>query len=265
MPEPVTLLFVTSSDPFSAPDAGLRKQIRKQAMSKAAAARKKRGNYGKSNLGQLPQAVIQGICDQADGSSPPGNTVKVREKQPPGICYPTEHAPVQADQLEKVIEEVVIRNTAIPRNAPSAGYERMVIEYDFHFMDLSSLTSFHMGHAAAVVLHSQPATLPHVLKCRQWSYCDFLPDLYGKKQYLDDAIHCVAARIREYLSGATTPSHQLVLSRYKAALQSLQLALNDPAQQLDAEVLCATEVLAIYEVCTLALSLLLFYSVARTC
>jgi len=124
----------------------------------------------------------------------------------------------------------------------------MRIQYDFDVLDLSALTSFHAGRATAQALMHDPSRLIDVLRCKQWSYLSFLPSRFGHVDCLDDAARCLAAKARHQLLSPTNPPNVIVVSLYSRALASLQSALSDPDRFLQPDVLCATEILAIYEV-----------------
>ena len=137
---------------------------------------------------------------------------------------------------------------AIPRPMQAMGYERMRINYNFDVLDLSALTSFHIGQIASQTLKAKPENLLGLLKCRQWSYFSYVPGQYGHSKCLDDAIHCIAVRVRQYVGDPGGTPDQYAIQFYQVALRSLQDSLDDPHKPLDPDVLCATEILAIYEV-----------------
>ncbi|KAL8959956.1 MAG: hypothetical protein Q9183_005549, partial [Haloplaca sp. 2 TL-2023] len=120
------------------------------------------------------------------------------------------------------------------------------IRYDFDVIELSALTAIHIGRATAEPLHDRPSRLLEILQSKQWSYFDYLPGRYGQTPCLDDAICCVAARVRQWITNHSKPTRQ-VLELYCRAVKSLQAALDDPCERLHPNVLCATEVLSIYE------------------
>lgn len=85
------------------------------------------------------------------------------------------------------------------------------------------------------------------------SYIFYLPSRSGHDNALDSAIRCTASGFREF---AQSGSDSLSLFRtgeksvalYTSALRELQTALQDPKRSTSAEVLCATELLCIFEV-----------------
>lgn len=193
-------------------------------MSRAAAARKQRG-WGQHNRRQYPPNLEEQGEAAASGS-----------------------ARAEFNSRQRGLTSVTRARTAVPASVPSSGYESMRIDYGFDLLDLSALTTFHSGRITAQLLSREPLRLLHVLRHRQWSYLSFLPSRYGHNACMDDATHCVAARVRQWMSSPSEPPDGGVLSLYSKSLTSLQSALNDPILCLQPEILCATAILAIYEV-----------------
>lgn len=124
----------------------------------------------------------------------------------------------------------------------------MRIEQDFDLLSLSALTAFSVGRVTARVLACRPSLLPEVLRCQQWSYIEYVPSRIGSNETLDNAVRCVVARVRQCLLKPYEPPTNNILKGYVKAISSLQTALNDEQQCLKSDVLCATELLGIYEV-----------------
>ena len=209
-----------------------RRLIRRQAMSRAAAARRQRGTWGNRNLGQYP--VSQPDLEEEAGVENDAAT--------------SDSVRMDSSSQQQGLMPVTGIRMAMPGNVPSIGYERMRIGYGFDLLDISALTTFHTGRVTAQVLSREPHRLAHVLRCRQWSYFSFLPSRYGHSACLDDAAHCVAARVRQWIDKPLNLPDNGVLSLYSKSLTSLQSALGDPVTCLQPEVLCAAVILAIYEV-----------------
>ncbi|KAH8807831.1 hypothetical protein F5884DRAFT_857398 [Xylogone sp. PMI_703] len=136
---------------------------------------------------------------------------------------------------------------------PLSGLELLVKDRGLDPMDLSALTSVHMGDmqvtsmTASAMITSEPNQLADVLVCRQWSYFSFIPPRFGHFLVLDDAFRCLVTATHSML----VPSHKLsdgkILSCYGRALRSLQSAVNNPTARYSSEVLCATGMLALFE------------------
>ena len=76
----------------------------------------------------------------------------------------------------------------------------------------------------------------------------YLPSLYGSSACLDHAVVCIVARVWYIIAPNGEVGERGVIQLYLRAIKSLQIALNCPTQRLAADVLCATEILALYEV-----------------
>ncbi|GAM37171.1 hypothetical protein TCE0_022f06860 [Talaromyces pinophilus] len=180
-------------------------------MSRAASARKSKGGYGQHNLRQYPIQVLDGESDLTPRS------------------------------------RLVCAKDTIPTSLSGTGYERMRIQYNFDLLDLSALTTFHVAHATASALAAHPTRLTDILRCRQWSYLTYLPSRIGHCDSLDRAAECVAARVQNWLAFPSEPISKDVLRLYSKALEALRTELENPDSFLRADVLCATEMLGIYE------------------
>lgn len=90
---------------------------------------------------------------------------------------------------------------------------------------------------------------------RVYWYMDEMPCRAGREESLDAAVKCVAIALREYLSGSATESLDDTelgprsLMSYIEALQTLRQSLADASRRYRAEVLCAAQLLGLFEVC----------------
>ncbi|KAI4246888.1 MAG: hypothetical protein LQ352_006276 [Teloschistes flavicans] len=210
-------------------------------MVKAAAARRRRVKYGRWNVPHLP--ISWTVVPQ-----PATGTIETEDQD---RAYPVETTTTACELPQLSVVTVpqagdVSRIDWIPKNLSSTGYEAVRIRYDFDVLALSALTSIHVGRATAEPLHDRPPRLSEILRCKKWSYFDFLPPRYGETQCLDEAICCVAARVRQWVTSYGVPD-PMCLGLYTRAVKSLQAALDDPLQRLHPNVLAATQVLAIFE------------------
>ena len=217
------------------PGNDTRRLIRRQAMSRAAAARRQRRCWGQKNRLQYPFVSVPrpDLEEQAEVEDEVATSGAVR---------------ADSDSQQRDLMPVRRARMAVPASVPSSGYESMRIDYGFDLLDISALTTFHSGRITAQLLAKEPFRLVHILRCRQWSYLSFLPTRYGHSACLDDATRCVAARVRQWMRYPSDPPDDRVLSLYSKSLTSLQSALDDPVLCLLPEVLCAIAILAIYEV-----------------
>ena len=249
--------FVAFPDGVVPRDVSVRKKIRKQAMSRAAAARKSSGVWGMRNLRQYPVFIhkpdVVETPQVEESQQKDGTFTKGTES----ISRFSLHRPVsdgqnKAESLFLTAEVDANKQgpsdvLAIPRKMSSTGYEAMRNEFDCDLLDMSALTTFHVGRITRATLATHPARLIDILRCRQWSYVSYLPSRFGYNACLDDAIRCVTARIRQWV-GATPNIDEFVMSLYSKALKSLQAALNDPVQCMQTDVLAASQILTLYEV-----------------
>ncbi|KAI9040358.1 uncharacterized protein KD926_008315 [Aspergillus affinis] len=133
-----------------------------------------------------------------------------------------------------------------PRPQPSYnGYDTLRVKYNFDITDLTSFTDVDLGRIAYLSLRDQPTRLVSLLQKRSSSFLAFLPSRYGSRAYLDDAMHCVAARAGQMLGFPVRASTLSML--YVKALRSLQHAILDRTECLGPDVYCATRLLALYE------------------
>jgi len=229
-------------------DLAIRALIRKQAMKKASAARRRDGNYGKHNLRQYPVFLFD-----TDNPIKPATTPQ---------HWKQEEVVVQAGVTEKANETLAeqhikqspdlisraVQFESIPRSLSARGYELTSMKSDFDINDLSTLSTLHVNRAARAALSKNPYHLIYQLRShKQSSYLSYLPSRYGQIPCLSDATDCVIARARQLIS-PNRNWESAVITFYLKALSSLQKALDNPKQRFKPEVLCATEILALYEV-----------------
>jgi hypothetical protein len=231
----------TVATPRVPQDLAVRALIRKQAMKKASAARRRDGNYGKHNLRQYPVFVV----DEND------NTGGGRRDSGQELDQEAEMARLRNAKKVSERQQWLARFTLgepIPASPPARDYELISLKSDFDILDLSTVATLHVNRAARAALSKNPQQFILQLRAnKQWSYLSFLPSIYGQIPCLSDATDCVIARARQIIS----PDRQLeaaAISSYVKALDSLQKALDNPSERFRAEVLCATEILALYEV-----------------
>ncbi|KAG9232686.1 hypothetical protein BJ875DRAFT_71660 [Amylocarpus encephaloides] len=267
MPEITTAAefqFVNSTihDPTVPRDQAVRALIRKQAMKKAAAARRKDANYGKHNLRQFPVFVVgsnrgdeQPAVEILDTGAPIADVetaiLKYEcPKQPmrkdPVIREKSGVKPAQFTKQQVWLAKLAM-STNLYASLPAKGYELTSMRSDFDILDLSSLASMFASRATRKALSQDPQSLIHQLRTqKQWSYLTFLPKLYGHYPCLSAAADCVIARAR-YIISPHENWESAVTSFYVKALGILQKVLDNPEQRYNPEVLCATEILALYE------------------
>jgi len=241
----------TISSPDVPQDLAIRALIRKQAMKKASIVRKQSGTYGKHNLRQYPvfldqddkEAVVELWNREKDLGSSAQRSMSTIDGTKQTKGKPKSERRHEAERLRWLS-----RLDALPENALSAqGYQLTSNLFDFDILDLSTLATLHIGRAVRGALSRNPYHLVHQLRShKRWSYLTFLPSRYCHIKCLKDATDCVIARARQIISPGEN-WEPIVIACYVKALDSLQKALDCPKQRYQPEVLCATEILSLYE------------------
>lgn len=255
----------TVADPSVPQDVKVRNMIRKQAMKKASAERKKDGNYGKHNLRQLPvfvynqddlpiepkvKEILTPPTSESSSSSSPQSedSSTVDRPSPPTTKLEQkryQHAMVERQRLWAKLSLA----ESLSAGMSAKGYEATSMKNDFNILDLATLATLHVGRFTRGALSNSPDNLIQQLRAKcdpQFTYLSFLPSRYEQVGILSDAANCVIARARNIVS-PNKNWEGAVVTFYLRALRSLQKALDDPQRQYQADVLCATEVLALYE------------------
>ncbi|KAI4186875.1 MAG: hypothetical protein LQ346_005606 [Caloplaca aetnensis] len=243
------LQWINSVDGQKPASPSVRRMIRSQAMSRASAERRGKAKNGDRNLRQFPiryRSLAPGDLGTGAGhdQSPTGGYQD--EGLDPNkalVRWSAQPKPVQADAHGTVLSALPVW---IPASPVSAGYGAMRIRYDFDVLDLSGLAPLHISPATTQPIRERPSRFLDLIRSRQWSYFSYLPWLYGNTTSLDDAICCVAARVRQWITDPGRPTDR-VLALYAQAVRSLQRALDDPAQRFHPDVLCATQILSIFQ------------------
>jgi hypothetical protein len=211
-------------------------RIRSHAMRATAASRKESGTWGKLNQRQYPPAPPAASVTFTD-SSPTGNG-SCQHCTPENDCHTPSHHRV-----------LPLESTVCPP-MPLSGFERLTAETGVNILDLSNLTTIQVGHIATSVLRER-IHLTDLIKSRKLSYLTHVPAKFGSSPCLDDAVRCVAAKACRVLAGFEQGGRSTELSSYGKALRGIQAAINLPGECLDPDVLCAVEILGLYEVCRL--------------
>jgi len=82
----------------------------------------------------------------------------------------------------------------------------------------------------------------------KWSFVSYIPARYGEEACLTLATDCLLSKVREIVTPESSVYKPKVISSYVKALRSFQKAIDSPSQRFNPEVLCATQILALYEV-----------------
>ena len=240
----------------------VRTTIRKQAMKEIGQSRRKKSNYGQINRRQLPVFLVN--QRGADPMAPtPSQTKVVSVERGRVNSSATQQSPMSpsASMLtsltqtdDEVLEDETNTNQTIGHlfdptfllwsySLTLSDYERARSKYGAPLTSLTLLTHCTIsGNAKAV------ASADGKLPCdRQASYLDYIPARYGYSKCLTAATNVVLAKIQTMMlpnSDSTTECSRL----YSIALRTLQAAIGDEATSKEADVLCATHLLSMYEV-----------------
>lgn len=131
----------------------------------------------------------------------------------------------------------------------SVGYKTAKTKFGFDILDLSALTTFHVGRATLSSMNSDSAHVIRRFQPIQWFFFSHVPSLYEENTCLKLATDCLLSRVCQILSPESGHWKAKVISNYLKALKSLQSAIDSPSELYKPEVLCATGILALYEVC----------------
>src|SRR6266498_3873018 len=101
-------------------------------------------------------------------------------------------------------------------NLHLGNYERLRIDEGFDILNLSTLTTLHLGIAAMEYFTTEPNWTKSIFRDKQWSYLSYLPSRYGDVPCLTHAADCVVARLRGMVS-SLYPSEDMALSLYVKA------------------------------------------------
>ncbi|KAI7210922.1 hypothetical protein KC333_g7951 [Hortaea werneckii] len=222
--------------------------IRKQAMKDVGIARKKRGNYGRANrrqvLGSMADAspVVDGdpsnvsVPCAEDGSGDSSSTLADIDEyipRPSRVTDATQRSLVPFDLLSS-------RMNSCP------AYQSARSRFGVELSDLGVLTNFNVGKSTIAIIAADPSRLITLLGRHQWSYLEFVPARYGHSKCLTAATDALLARVQFVLS----PNETLGTNCgrfYGRALRTLQDALMDNKTAVEADVLAATQLIALHE------------------
>lgn len=257
--------FIVQAGPKVPKEA--RTQIRKQAMKDIGIARKKRGTYGRSNMRQMPskgsaEGINIPIWTMVEAVSSSSSDSRASSKTPTSSSSGT--LPSDTDLLADCDEILPIGCNDEWLMARSGGeqgmssmlmlstmsthpqYERARSTFGIDLMSLSILTNFNVGRSTIAILAADPTRLASLLGEQQWSYLEYVPGRYGTSQCLTAAADCLLAKVRAALA-PQDKGHALCDRLYGRALRSLQDAIASDTSAMDADVLCATQLLSLHE------------------
>jgi len=275
--------FVIQSDAKVPKDPAVRTLIRKQAMKEIGLTRRRKGNYGQANRREERQPntaseVLERLVT-AESGLPLDQDNDLAVPNPPSLDSGTSSSDNSSDYSpENLAPEECLNlvpasvfnpdiidpllffpddnafadlDFVLPACMPLSRYEATRIKYNVDLQDLSLLTGFNAGSATHGLLTNNPKFLEILMCARQWSYLQFVPALYDNSDCVTAAVDCLIARVRWMLTIKTQQGLAEVYMLYAKALKALQTALSCPKRCQDADVLCATQVISVHEVCTI--------------
>lgn len=107
-----------------------------------------------------------------------------------------------------------------------------------------------METMASQVLNSDPQMISQISTRNTKDIDDYFGHVvrrYGHLPFLDNALQALIAKVKRVLSPGSGPSHREIWTKYGQALRGLQAAISSSSWD-GPEVLCATQVLALFEV-----------------
>ncbi|KAL1901023.1 hypothetical protein Sste5346_002088 [Sporothrix stenoceras] len=254
--------FVNYEGPSLPVDPTVRTLIRRQAMHDVAVDRRARGNYGQTNLRQVPIFV-----DGWEASAPADDSTQSKGKKKNKANAKAKRAPrpPQPGDLTLALPTSFYTSSSSSSLPTSINFPDGATTEKFTLLlNLVPLTGLRLGIGK---LSSFQLDLARNRTSRRHSPSTFTPlDLgnpklahYITSHYGDDkapalryATDAVIAQLRQVaLRAKGTPaspfSRDATLLLYNKALRAVQAALEDEKQRLTEETLCATELLAVFE------------------
>ncbi|KAI0187125.1 hypothetical protein EV127DRAFT_370190 [Xylaria flabelliformis] len=126
-----------------------------------------------------------------------------------------------------------------------SGYETMRVIYNFDITALDSFIDVDLAVNAFRLLQYHPTSPATLFRKGSSSFLAYLPSRYGSKPFLNDAMHCVAAKAAQMLGHSTTRT--LPSKLYMKALRSLYSATQNDAICRITDIYCAIRLLVLYE------------------
>lgn len=253
--------FIVSSGPKLQSDPEVRKMIRKQAMRDVGLARKRKGTFGKQNAGQLPRTDVPirpvvgsngGHSSSSSSATDSPETSGSDTSASTGDTADTEIGDLLDRQLVPTKRKTASANRSSFLQTMNllSGYETTRSRFNVDITDLAMLTNFNVGKSTIPILSADPARLAGLMGQQQWSYLQYIPSRYGESQCLTAATDCVLAKVRSVLA-PQSGYEEMELRLYARALHSLQKAISCESSSTNADVLCATQMLSLHEVCSI--------------
>jgi hypothetical protein len=131
---------------------------------------------------------------------------------------------------------------------PLMGYEKARSTFDADILELSALTSIHLGKGASFTFGQRGKKLWGSFdNSKGTSHLGFIPFYYDRSKLVRTVTDCVLARMKLSAVQQSNTDSQ-VLELYGVALSELQKAINHPNRRMEKDVLLAISILQLYEV-----------------
>lgn len=121
------------------------------------------------------------------------------------------------------------------------AYENTRSKYNLDLTQLSFLTGFNISKGAMPAIAADPKQLISLLQHRQWSYLDYIPQLYSSSECVAAATDCLLAKVATLIAPSSNGID--VLRLYARAVRALQKAVTDLGDHTSSEVLCAVQLM----------------------
>ncbi|KAK4506487.1 hypothetical protein PRZ48_000219 [Zasmidium cellare] len=253
--------FIVSCGPKAPKDGAVRTLIRKQAMKDVGLARRKRGNYGRVNMRQ-PVVVVEeeetndrieptvaDTSSKSSTSSTSGSDSPRTNKPPSENTAGTEWSDQSSNQLlltRRTSNELHDWSQLLPSLSCDTAYERTRAKFCVDIPQLSILTNWSVSRSAIPLLSADPLRLFTLMEEHTWSFLEYIPQMYDSNKCLAAATDCVLAKASEVLTPYPASPGQ-TMKLYAKALRMLQDSISDPCASTSAEVLAATQLMALHE------------------
>jgi hypothetical protein len=234
------LVWISSSTSGALTD---RSKVRRETMRQVALRRKAAPKQHHPNARQLPVFI---------SSTPEKDTASKSSSSPPQEPeFLHRGGRIRPLGPDFDINAYCSPTTLMPSLVSAGTYPTMLARCNLDCLDLSLLASLEVGRYTGQRLLESPRNLSHFLQGKNWSYFHHVPLYYGESVIIRNATDCVVSRVRCLLSPTDTDWESLAISSYSKALSTLQKAIDCTAEYPSAEVLCATQILGLYEVCSI--------------
>lgn len=257
MAAPLNFEFVVQSleEPELSQDT--KTKIRRQAMKSVIHARKRPARASKRADRKGSSTSDKADDGTEDATTKPSSST-LQKPKPARASRASSHNPEVSSLLRRATPEIqsfhsrtaTHTETHIPNMMPFSGLDLLVSAYGIYPHDLSSLTTVHHNVVVGDIIRGKPSEARNLFFQRgeeDESFFAFVGQRYGHSECLDAALRCLFSKAKSVLVPDNPIPEATILSQYGYALSCLQTAVDSPSWAAP-EVLCATNVMAIFEV-----------------